>query len=176
MKAIIYNNSGKILRQLDAPEDFLIAQKQECEFILFGTANDATQYIDVETAEIRDIPPKPNDYSEFNWQTKQWVAVDSWLDKAKEDAIKQINGATSSKILSTYPDYKQRNMTARYLELVTLNETGSDEGKAIADAWDWIKAIRERSNVASALIATKTTLEAITLVVDNFKTELTNIP
>jgi sugar lactone lactonase YvrE len=72
MKAIIYNQNGQILRQVDAPEDYLILQKQPGEFILFGSANDATQYIDVETAEIRDIPPKPNDYSEFNWQTKQW--------------------------------------------------------------------------------------------------------
>lgn len=72
MKAIIYNQLGKILRVVDTAEDFLIAQKQEGEFILFGTANDATQYIDVETTEIRDIPSKPNDYSEFNWRTKQW--------------------------------------------------------------------------------------------------------
>ena len=72
MKAMIYNQLGKILRVVDTAEDFLISQKQEGEFILFGTANDATQYIDVETAEIRDIPTKPNDYSEFNWQTKQW--------------------------------------------------------------------------------------------------------
>jgi hypothetical protein len=72
MQAIYYNQNGQILRQVDAPEEYLILQKQEGEFILFGEANDATQYIDVETAEIRDIPPKLNDYSEFNWQTKQW--------------------------------------------------------------------------------------------------------
>ena len=72
MKAIIYDNSGRILRQIDMPEEYLISQKQENEFILFAEASDATQYIDVETAEIRDMPTKLNDYSEFNWQTKQW--------------------------------------------------------------------------------------------------------
>ena len=72
MKAIIYNTLGQILRQVDAPEEFLILQKQENEFILFGSADDATQYINVETGEIIDKPIKPNDYSEFNWQTKQW--------------------------------------------------------------------------------------------------------
>ena len=72
MKAIIYNNIGKILRTIEAPEEYLLAQKQENEFILIGEANDSAQYIDIETSEIRDMPPKPNDYSEFNWQTKQW--------------------------------------------------------------------------------------------------------
>lgn len=72
MKAIIYDTIGKIVRTIEAPEEYLLAQKQENEFILIGEANDAVQYIDVETAEIRDILPKPNDYSEFNWQTKQW--------------------------------------------------------------------------------------------------------
>jgi hypothetical protein len=72
MKAIIYNQNGQILRQVDAPEEYLILQKQDGEFILFGEANDSTQYINVETAEIVDKPAKPNDYSDFNWQTKQW--------------------------------------------------------------------------------------------------------
>jgi hypothetical protein len=72
MKAIYYNQNGQILRQVDAPEEYLILQKQEGEFILFGEANDSTQYINAESAEIVDKPTKPNDYSEFNWQTKQW--------------------------------------------------------------------------------------------------------
>lgn len=72
MKAIIYNQNGQILRQVDAPEEYLILQKQEGEFILFGEADDSTQYINVESDEIVDKPVKPNDYSEFNWQTKQW--------------------------------------------------------------------------------------------------------
>lgn len=169
MQALIYNNLGQILRVLDAPEDYLVVQKQQGEFILFGSANDETQYIDVETAEIRDIPPKPNDYSEFNWQIKQWQSLENWLDKAKTDGKQQVNQSTSAKILSVYPDYKQRNMTARYLELTTLNETDGDEGKAIADAWAWIKDIRTLSNTATASIDTKTTLEEITAVVDEFK-------
>ena len=72
MQALFYDKNGKILRQVEAPEDYLVMQKQPDEFILFGSANDAIQYIDVEMEEIRDIPIKPNDCCEFNWQTKQW--------------------------------------------------------------------------------------------------------
>lgn len=84
MKAIIYNNLGQILRQVDAPEEFLILQKQENEFILFGSADDATQYINTETGEIVDKPIKQNNYSEFNWQTKQW---EDNLEIAKQQAL-----------------------------------------------------------------------------------------
>ena len=175
MNAIIYNKFGKILRTVSAPIEYLIAQKQESEFILFGTANDATQYIDLETAEIRDIPTKPNDYSEFNWQTKQWDALADWLDKAKADTKTEINNLTSAKILSKYPDYRQRNMTARYLKLVTLAETETEEALTIHAAWNWIKDIRSRSNTATALLETKTTLSEIQTVVSDYTTELGNI-
>lgn len=81
MKAIIYNNIGKILRIIDGPPDYLIIQKQENEFILFGDADDSNQYINVESAELRDIPPKPTEYSEFNWDIKEWESNFSILQQ-----------------------------------------------------------------------------------------------
>ena len=169
MNAIIYNEFGKILRSVSAPIEYLIAQKQEGEFILFGTANDATQYIDPETAEIRDIPTKPNDYSEFNWQTKQWGALTDWLDKAKADAVKQINQLAGQKITAVYPLTKQNYLQGRYIELMMLGETDSDEAKAIAVAWQFLKAVKEASDAANVRVNQADTLEAITAIVDEFQ-------
>ena len=169
MKAIIYNQLGKILRQIDCPDFMFAMQKQECEFILFGTANDATQYIDVETAEIRDIPPKPNDYSEFNWQTKQWDTLADWLDKAKADATKQINQLAGQKITAVYPITKQNYLQGRYIELMMLGQTDSEEAKAIAAAWQFLKAVKEASDEANVRVNQADTLEAITAIVDEFK-------
>lgn len=169
MQALIYNNLGQILRVIDAPEDYLVVQKQKGEFILFGSANDATQYIDVETAEIRDIPPKPNDYSEFNWQTKQWQSVESWLDKAKADGKQQINQLAGQKITTVYPITKQNFLQGRYMELMMLGQTDSDEAKAIAAGWRFIKAVKDASDEANVKINQSETLEAITAIVDEFK-------
>ena len=160
MKAIIYNIFGQILRVVDCPETMLIAQKQENEFILFGEADLYTQYIDVETAEIRDIPPKPNDYSDFNWETKQWELDPDWVIKARVNSTEKINQFASQKILSKYPIYKQ------------LNIGRTSEAQVM---YDWIDNIRNLSNIATASIAQAVTQEEITPIVDNFKTELGNI-
>jgi hypothetical protein len=72
MNVIIYSSLGQILRQLTVSSELADAQKAEDEFILFGSADDITQYINTETGEIVDKPVKPDEYSEFNWQTKQW--------------------------------------------------------------------------------------------------------
>ena len=109
---------------------------------------------------ITNLGKKPNDYSEFNWQTKQWDTLADWLDKAKADAVKQINQAASQKILSKYPIYKQ------------LNLARTDEAQVM---YDWIDNIRNLSNIANANIETSTTLEQINSIVDNFKTEVGNI-
>lgn len=85
MKALIYNDLGEILRQVEGHIDLIVLQKQDNEFIIFGSADDATQYINVETGEILDKPIKPNDYSEFNYQTKQWESNFDIL-KAQIDA------------------------------------------------------------------------------------------
>lgn len=165
MNAIIYNEFGKILRSVSAPIEYLIAQKQEGEFILFGTANDATQYIDPETAEIRDIPTKPNDYSEFNWQTKQWDALAGWLDKARQDNITTVNNLSSQKILPKYPIHLQLNLPYDF---------GQDSVE-VETMRTWIDSVRTLANTAKAEIASATTLEEITTIMDTFKQELAEI-
>ena len=44
-EAIIYSATGEILRLVSAPSEMLVMQKQAGEFILFGDANDLTDYI-----------------------------------------------------------------------------------------------------------------------------------
>lgn len=69
---IIYNTEGKILRTIVASSDMLIQQKQEDELCLEGFADINLNYINVESGEILDFPPKPRYYSMWNWKTKQW--------------------------------------------------------------------------------------------------------
>lgn len=74
MEAIIYNQKGKILRNISAPEEYLDDQVHSGEYILKGFySDDSMQYIDIESKELINFPPKPNDYSVFDWDTKQWV-------------------------------------------------------------------------------------------------------
>lgn len=143
-------DSGQIFSQLLENND---------SFIEVETFYNITE-IWIAGEEIKFIPPKPDNYSEFNWQTKQWDALADWLDKAKADAVKQINHLASQKILSKYPIYKQ------------LNIARTDDAQVM---YSWIDNIRNLSNIANANIETSTTLEQINSIVDNFKTELGNI-
>jgi len=167
---ILYDkNTGRIKCFYKLPQD-QIEQQLHCEEDAY-LESEATvsQYVDVNTLEIRDIPPKPNDYSEFNWQTKQWQSVESWLDKAKTDGKQQINQLAGQKITAVYPITKQNFLQGRYIELMMLGQTDSDEAKAIATAWRFIKAVKDASDQANIKINQSETLEAITAIVDEFK-------
>lgn len=83
------------------------------------------------------------------------------LDAYKTTSTTYINTLAGSKILSVYPLHKQMNFTARWSELVLLNETSSAEALAIKAVWDWIKAIRKESNDANTAITAATSIEAI---------------
>lgn len=176
MKALKYNSYGEIISHLDMLEEFLDFQVQEGEFLLKDAeADDSKQYVDTNTLELVDFPSKPDIYSIWNWETKAWEHENLWLDRAKKDGVTKVNSTASNKILSIYPDYKQRNMTARYLELSTLNQLETEEALSIKAAWDWVTDIRARSNVATTAVNEATTLPEITTIVDTFKQELAEI-
>lgn len=97
---------------------------------------------------------------------RQWTNPD--LSTLKTKRIVEIKLAAGELILSRYPDYKQANMIARQGELHRI-EAGlmrDDQGQVlpqraltegeigelvvIANAWDWIKAVRVRSNELEA--------------------------
>lgn len=97
------------------------------------------------------------------------------LETQKQEFIAEINTLASDKILALYPDYKQRNMTARYIELVTLSELETTEALSIKDAWDWIKNIRSESNTTNLAITSATNISDIKQLIETFITLLATV-
>jgi hypothetical protein len=69
MKYSIYINNGKIVRLLDCSN--IEQQLSDDESYLEDWFNDSEYY--VEDGEAVLMPPKPDQYSVFNYTTKQWV-------------------------------------------------------------------------------------------------------
>ena len=168
-RAIIFNSLGEILRVVSAPDEFIISQKTDDEFILLSDDIISNQYINVETLELIDFPAQPSKFHTWNWQTKQWQPLEDWLGKAKTDGKQQINQLAGQKITAVYPITKQNFLQGRYMELMMLGQTDSDEAKAIAAGWRFIKAVKDASDEANVKINQSETLEAITTIVDEFK-------
>lgn len=97
------------------------------------------------------------------------------LADQKRDYKVIINTLARNKILSVYPDWKQANMTARYVELLRDSQQTSTEAQAIEAAWDWVKAIRTESNVINANIDSATTFAQIRTLEQSFKNYLDSI-
>jgi hypothetical protein len=69
-----------------------------------------------------------------------------------------VKAEAGRRILARYPGWKQRNMTARAVELTfKVAQSGAlsaDEGAetaALQAAWDWIKAVRAASDALEAV-------------------------
>ena len=77
---------------------------------------------------------------------------------AKRAAIKT---AARQTILARYPEWRQANLTARAVELVSLGQTNSPEGRQIQGIWAWIQSVRARSDLLEADVAACTTVEAV---------------
>jgi hypothetical protein len=69
MKYSIYINNGKIIKLLDCNN--IEQQLSEGESYLDDWFNDSEYY--VEDGQAVQMPPKPDQYSVFNYTTKQWV-------------------------------------------------------------------------------------------------------
>lgn len=67
---IVYNTEGRILRTGTCLDGDLLYQNGPDEFVIEGTANFETQYIDNNT--VVDMPSKPNGEYKFNYVTKTW--------------------------------------------------------------------------------------------------------
>ena len=77
---------------------------------------------------------------------------------AKRAAIK---AAARQTILARYPEWRQANLTARAVELVSLGETSGPEWQQMQSIWAWIKDVRARSDLLEADVAACTTVEAV---------------
>lgn len=70
----IYNKfTGMIKRNLVIQEEDIDFQIDKNEEYLEGIYSNNVYYVDIESKELINFPPKPNDYSVFDWDTKQWV-------------------------------------------------------------------------------------------------------
>jgi hypothetical protein len=154
MNAIIYNIDGKILRVLNMPEELITSNVGIDEYFIEGEADDSTQFI--ENGEIKFIPDRPNQYSEFNWTTKQWEDPPTILDTAKTDYKDEVNRLSGAKILSVYPTYRQ------------INYNREPTAPATIEMNLWIDNIRAESNIATSAIDSATDLATIEGIVDGF--------
>jgi hypothetical protein len=69
MKYSIYINNGKIVKLIDCNN--IEQQLSDGELYIDGWFNDSEYYI--EDNQAIQMPPKPDQYSVFNYTTKQWV-------------------------------------------------------------------------------------------------------
>jgi hypothetical protein len=83
------------------------------------------------------------------------------LPAAKAAKKQQIKVAARTRILARYPEWRQANLTARAVELVSLGETSGAEWQQMQSIWAWIKAVRARSDLLEADVAACTTVEAV---------------
>lgn len=94
------------------------------------------------------------------------------LDKLISDGIKEVNEIASTVILQQLPDWKQRNLTARAVELLSLgtNLTTEEqiEWNSIQEQWTFVKTIRDKSNIATASISLANNENEITSAIEYF--------
>jgi hypothetical protein len=65
----LYDENGKFYWSGNSTSGETIAEKAG---VFVGYVNIFDSYFDINSNTVVDIPIKPKDYSEFNWQTKQW--------------------------------------------------------------------------------------------------------
>jgi len=109
------------------------------------------------------IPPDPanTDYAAYLvWKKQGGVPLPASTDVERRAGITAaVKLEAGRRILLVAPDYKQRNLTARAAELAikgVANWTADEQAEHAAGQaiWDTIKAIRQRSNLLEAQVAT----------------------
>lgn len=106
------------------------------------------------------------DNTTFRWRSNKPRPTDAEIAAAAPpaaQAAKRLAIKTTARqiILSRYPEWRQANLTARAVELVSLGETSGPEWQQMQAIWGWIKAVRARSDLLEADVAACTTVEAV---------------
>jgi hypothetical protein len=83
------------------------------------------------------------------------------LPAAKAAKTQQIKAAARARILARYPEWRQANLTARAVELVSLGQTTGPEWGQMQAIWNWIKATRARSDLLESDVDNCITVEAV---------------
>lgn len=86
-----YDNNGKILRSVFAPDNEAELQSMPGEnwFISDNRYSLSTVYVD--NGEIVPIPDQPSAYSTWDWETHTWIEVPDAVTNAKTDKKKIID-------------------------------------------------------------------------------------
>lgn len=84
-------------------------------------------------------------------------AVIDAFDPAAGDPA-SVKAEAARRILARYPEWKQRNMTARGVDLLSRRlvagawtDAEAAEASALQVAWDWIKSVRATSDALESL-------------------------
>lgn len=112
MKAIKYISTGKITGVLDMSEEYLELQLQDDEFLLKDIeADDSKQYVDTASKLLVDFPLKPNDYSKFDWNSKQWFddleTLTQQINSNRKSLLKQSDWTDTVSAQTRLPNYQQ---------------------------------------------------------------------
>lgn len=78
-------NTGKILFVANIPDEFVYLQSG---VFLEQDSDPSSQYVDVETLELRAFPSKPSPHHDWDWATKSWLPN---LDAARESQLQAWN-------------------------------------------------------------------------------------
>jgi len=83
------------------------------------------------------------------------------LPAAKAAKKREIKQAARAHILARYPEWKQTNLLARAVELVSLGDLAGAEWTQMQAGWAWIQATRARSDLLESDVDACTTVEAV---------------
>lgn len=125
-------------------------------------ANDLYHYVEAGAAPGRFQRSAGVGFANDGWtitatRTVEWID----LDAIRERRRAEVKAEAGQRILSILPDWKQRNLTARAVELTAQGpQTWTAEEQAEWDAgqalWTWVKAVRLATDIFEADIAAET--------------------
>jgi hypothetical protein len=117
------------------------------------------------------IPNAPGnrDWTEYQeWLARGGVPDEAeTLEEKRARRIIEIKAKASQVILMSFPEWKQRNMTARAIELTHMSTLApltpayQDELDDLISKWQWVKSIRDASNVAEAAVMVSTDPDSV---------------
>lgn len=147
------------------------------EIIGYRVFSETPEGIDVAAHKPRYLPVENEDAPAFDAQTQvcegpveavtPTAVVRTWTVRAKspqevagmrEAKVAEVKAQAATRILSLYPEWKQRNLTARAVVLLRIAQDRAwtseeaQESAALEAAWAAVDAIRGRSNEIEAEI------------------------
>ncbi|MBF0453622.1 MAG: hypothetical protein HQL72_02255 [Magnetococcales bacterium] len=114
-------------------------------------------WLPVEVVEVTPTNTQNRNGQSINVQTDRVVVTELVRDMTAEEIsslenskITAIKGEAGRRITARFPDWKQRNLIARGLELTRIGDANltpeqSAEFQEIQSAWAWVESVRTKS-------------------------------